>query len=114
MRNIRLSIAYDGTDYLGWQKTKEGPSIEADLEQALQQILQHPISLQAASRTDAGVHAEGQVVNFFTSHNIDLSRLQKSLNGILPDQLSILDMAEMPPEFHPTLDCIGKVMDACE
>ncbi len=108
MRNIRLTIAYDGTDYLGWQKTKEGPSIEADLEQALAQILQHPISLQAASRTDAGVHAEGQVVNFFTPRTADVGRLQKSLNGLLPDQLSILDIAEMPPEFHPTLDCKGK------
>ena len=108
MRNIKLVVAYDGTDYLGWQKTKEGPSIEADLQEALEQILQHPNSLQAASRTDAGVHAEGQVVNFFTPHTIDLSRLQKSLNGLLPDQLSILDMAEMSHSFHPTLDCIGK------
>ncbi len=108
MRNIKLVVAYDGTDYLGWQKTKEGPSIEADVQQALEQILQHPISLQAASRTDAGVHAEGQIVNFFTPHTIDSSRLQKSLNGLLDEHISILHIEEMPSEFHPTLDCLGK------
>lgn len=108
MRNICLTIAYDGTDYLGWQKTKEGPSIEGDLQETLQQILQHPVSLQAASRTDGGVHAEGQVVNFFTSHAIDLYRLQKSLNGLLSPALSVTNIAEMPPSFHPTLDCLGK------
>ncbi|MBS0616186.1 MAG: tRNA pseudouridine(38-40) synthase TruA [Verrucomicrobia bacterium] len=108
VRNLCLTIAYDGTDYLGWQKTKEGPSIEAELQHTLEQILQHPVSLQAASRTDAGVHAEAQVVNFFTPHAKDLDRLQKSLNGLLSPAISVTDIAEMPTAFHPTLDCSGK------
>ena len=71
-QNIKLILCYDGTRYLGWQKTKEGLSIEEALETPLKQILQQKIHLQAASRTDAGVHAKGQVVNFFA----DLSKFE--------------------------------------
>lgn len=105
-KNVKLIIAYDGTDYLGWQKTSAGPSIEANLQQVLEQILQHPIHLQAASRTDAGVHALGQVVNFFTSKNID--KLQASLNSILPKSIVIRKVEIVPELFHPTLDCVSK------
>ncbi|HXW60711.1 MAG TPA: tRNA pseudouridine(38-40) synthase TruA, partial [Myxococcota bacterium] len=65
MHNYVLKIAYDGTGYLGWQKTAAGPTIEEILQKTLEKVLQTPLSLQAASRTDAGVHAEGQIVNFF-------------------------------------------------
>jgi tRNA pseudouridine38-40 synthase len=106
--NIKLTVAYEGTRYLGWQKTEMGPSIEAELEKALAQILQHPVKLQAASRTDAGVHAAGQIVNFFTETKIELKRLQKSLNSLLPDDISVREIETMPEPFHPTLDCTGK------
>lgn len=105
-KNIRLLLTYDGTNYLGWQKTPEGPSIEETLQQALKQILQHPIQLQAASRTDAGVHALGQVVNFYTSKNID--KLQISLNSLLPKTIVVRSVEIASPNFHPTLDCISK------
>jgi tRNA pseudouridine38-40 synthase len=108
MRNIRLDISYDGTHYLGWQKTKMGPSIEETLERTLKQILQHPISLQAASRTDAGVHARGQVTNFFTPKEISLDRLQHSLNCLLPPDIAITSISEAEDGFHPTLDAKGK------
>ena len=109
MSNIRLTLSYLGTLYLGWQKTRMGPSIEEALEKALSQILQESISLQAASRTDAGVHAEGQVVNFFTKQEkLDLKRLQKSLNGLLPKEISVIDISFAPDPFHPTLDVLGK------
>lgn len=109
LKNIQLIIAYDGTQYLGWQKTYTGPSIEESLQKILEQILQEPILLQAASRTDAGVHAHGQVVNFFTNkHNIDLGRLRISLNSLLPPDIAVLEAKEMTATFHPTLDCIGK------
>ncbi len=109
MQNIKLVIAYDGKDYLGWQKTRMGPSIEATLQQVIEQILQHPIHLQAASRTDAGVHATGQVVNFLTSKNfLDLSQFHLSLNCLLPKNIVVLAVDFMPVSFHPTLDCIGK------
>ncbi len=107
-RNIKLILAYEGTRYLGWQKTAMGPSIEEELEKVLKQILRHPVNLQAASRTDAGVHAEGQVVNFFTEAEVSLERLQKSLNGLLPKDISVLKMEEAEEAFHPTLGSRGK------
>jgi tRNA pseudouridine38-40 synthase len=107
-RNFKLTIAYDGTSYLGWQKTKEGPSIEAALQQPIEQIVQHSVSLQAASRTDAGVHADGQVVNFFTTHAILPERLQISLNQLLPKDIAVVHIEEAHPSFHPTLDCWQK------
>jgi len=109
LQNIKLLIAYDGTRYFGWQKTKMGPSIEEELEKALQKILQEKVQLQAASRTDRGVHAEGQVANFFTlNKQIDLNRLQKSLNSLLPKDISILKVEVAKNDFHPTLDSKGK------
>lgn len=109
MKNIKLLIAYDGTAYRGWQKTPTGPSIEESLERILEMILQHKVALQAASRTDAGVHAHGQVVNFFTDkENLDLKRLQLSLNQLLSADIAILKIEERPLEFHPTLDCKQK------
>lgn len=105
--NIKLVVAYEGTQYLGWQKTNMGKSIEEELEKALSQILQHPVKLQAASRTDAGVHAEEQVVNFFTNKTINL----KSLNRLTPKDISILEATVMPDTFHPTLDCKGKAYE---
>lgn len=107
--NLKLTIAYDGTHFLGWQKTKEGRSIEATLQTAIEQVVRHPAPLQAASRTDAGVHAKAQVVNFICQRqDIELLKLQHSLNCILPKEIAVLDIEEMPPSFHPTLDCTGK------
>lgn len=109
MHNIKLVISYDGKAYLGWQKSRLGPSIEIALQTVVEQILQHPITLQAASRTDAGVHAQGQVVNLFTSkHDLDLHKFRLSLNSLLPEDIAVLSAESMPSSFHPTLDCIGK------
>lgn len=110
MSNIKLLLAYDGTDYRGWQKTRVGPSIESVLEEVLATILRHPVRLQAASRTDAGVHAKGQVVNFITENpSLNLHVLQRSLNGMLPRAMSVLEVSQMPDTFHPTIDAKGKV-----
>lgn len=109
MQNIKLIIAYDGTAYLGWQKANTGPSIEITLQTLIEKILQHPVLLQAASRTDAGVHSEGQVVNFLTSKlDFDLNKFQMSLNRLLPKDIIILKVEKMPLSFHPTIHCIGK------
>lgn len=101
--NIKLLIAYDGTRYHGWQN-----SIEKSLGDILEKICQHPIQLQAASRTDAGVHAYGQVANFTTSKEFDLGRLQCSLNQLLPKDIVIRNLEYAPDIFHPTLDAKGK------
>lgn len=108
MHNIKLLIAYEGTHYLGWQKTKMGPSIEECLQGGLEKILQHPVALQAASRTDAGVHAKGQVINFLTSKTLHFSSLAISLNSLIPKDIVVLNAEEMPLSFHPTLDSKGK------
>lgn len=106
--NIKLIIAYDGTHYHGWQKTAMGPSIEGVLESTLSKILQEPVVLQAASRTDAGVHAANQVVNFFLNRSPCLRKLQYALNGLLPKEVRVKHMEIVHDHFHPTLDCIKK------
>lgn len=107
--NYKLILAYDGSNYFGWQKTKEGPSIEAVLEKTLSQIVQTPISLQAASRTDRGVHANGQVVNFLTSKNLSTEKMFKSLNKILPKDIVVIQFSLASQDFHPTTQCKAKI-----
>lgn len=108
-RNIRLTIAYNGAAYLGWQHTKEGPSIESTLQAALEKLLRHPVILQAASRTDCGVHAAGQVANFYTENDAwELGRLQRALNGTLPHDMAITAIDHVEDSFHPTLEVYGK------
>lgn len=108
-RNIRLIIAYDGKAYLGWQKTPVGNSIEQTLQSTIEKILQEKISLQAASRTDAGVHAQGQVVNFFTTKSdLQLERFNHSVNCVLPRDIVVMSAEFAEEKFHPTLDCTGK------
>lgn len=107
--HIQCTIAYDGTHYLGWQKTKEGPSIEEELEKALEQVLQEKLSLQAASRTDRGVHAHGQIVDFFTQKKMqNLGKLQKGVNSLLPNDIRVLAIDYAKEDFHPSLDAIAK------
>ncbi|WP_194848035.1 tRNA pseudouridine(38-40) synthase TruA [Candidatus Neptunochlamydia vexilliferae] len=106
--NIKLVIAYDGTDFFGWQESSDGPSIEGTLREVLEKIYQEPMTLQAASRTDAGVHAEGQVVNYRTEKKKELSRLKISLNQLLPKTIRVTSLEEVDDTFHPTLDNVGK------
>lgn len=108
MRHVKLTLAYDGTRFLGWQKTKEGPSIEQELETVLEQILQEKVVLQASSRTDAGVHARCQVVNFRSEKTIDKNKLHVSLCCLLPKDIAVVAVEEAPDTFHPTLDVSGK------
>lgn len=107
--NVKLVICYDGTCYLGWQKTKMGSSIEGTLQKALQTILQEEITLQAASRTDARVHAKKQTVQFYTKKSFSLSDLAYRLNQILPKEIAVLEAMERDQTFHPTLECKRKV-----
>lgn len=109
MVNLKLTVAYDGSAYLGWQKTEMGLSIEEKLEQVLSQILQEKVVLQAASRTDAGVHAVGQIVNFISQKNgLNLKQLQISINSLLTKDIAVMAIEEAGDNFHPTLDCTGK------
>lgn len=99
-------IAYDGTNYFGWQKTETGPSIQEELEKALLRITGKASFPEAASRTDRGVHAEGQVIQFSLQVDKDPKKLLRGLNAVLPDDIRVKEI--IYKEFHPTLDAIGK------
>lgn len=107
-----MTIAYDGTRFLGWQKTNLDavqPSVEYVMQNCLEQILQHPVPVQAASRTDRGVHAEGQVINFIAHKEaLDLEKLQHSLNCLLPPDIRCLLAEAADAHFHATIDSKAK------
>ena len=103
-----MILSYDGTAYLGWQACNVGPSIEETLTGVLEKVLRQKVTLQAASRTDAGVHAEGQVVNFFLEKPRDFNQLKKCLNQLLPKDIRVNHIEEATETFHPTLDAKGK------
>ena len=104
MRNIRLTISYDGTNYLGWQRQKTGPTVQGVLEETLARFLGHRVKLRAAGRTDAGVHALGQVANFLTTNNMPLSDIHRALNALLPKDIAILKVEEVPIKFNAQYD----------
>src|SRR3990167_10657793 len=88
----KLTIAYDGTNYCGWQVQDNGPSIQSLVQKALETVLRHPIDLTGAGRTDAGVHARGQTAHFDSAHPIDPNRFRHSLNALLPPDIRILQV----------------------
>ena len=99
MVNLRLDIEYDGTGFAGWAKQPGLASIEGELEKALGRILQQEVRLSVAGRTDAGVHARGQVASLETTAPIEPARLLGSANQLLPPQIVIKDVREAPPGF---------------
>lgn len=108
MRNIRLLIEYEGTNYSGWQFQKEVPTIQGAVAEAVKRLVGHDAELYGASRTDAGVHAFGQVASFKTASRIPLFGVILGLNSMLPEDISIRDAAEAPPGFDPRKDARGK------
>jgi tRNA pseudouridine38-40 synthase len=115
-RNIRLIAAYDGTDFSGWQRqdpqSGRGPStgqgrrtVQGCIEDALGKIHKHPVPISGSGRTDAGVHAAGQVANFFTDiGGMDAARFVPALNSLLPRDIRVLDAQETYPGFHARFD----------
>ncbi len=95
MRNIKLTIEYEGTAYLGWQRQPQGMTIQQALEEALKQITGEMPQVIGASRTDAGVHARGQVANFKTDSAIPVERIQGALNALLPLDIAIVAAEEV-------------------
>ncbi len=108
MRNIKLTIEYDGTGYHGWQSQINAISVQGVLEKALSGLIGEACSLTGASRTDAGVHALGQTANFFTNSNIPPSKYFLALNSIIPDDISIVRSEEVAPDFHSRFSAKGK------
>ncbi len=108
MRVIKLTLAYDGTDYVGWQRQPNGPSIQALVEGALAPIEGRPVTVAGAGRTDAGVHALGQVASVELSAAIDPETLARALNATLPPDVRVLEAAEAAPGFHARFSATGK------
>ncbi|HYQ87304.1 MAG TPA: tRNA pseudouridine(38-40) synthase TruA [Bacteroidota bacterium] len=100
MRNIKLLIEYDGTNYSGWQRQDNARTIQGEIEEVLLKIFQEKVGIAGAGRTDAGVHARGQVANFHTKTDRKNREIEASLNALLPDDIAIRDVSDVPPDFH--------------
>ncbi len=100
MRNIKLVLEYDGTNYHGWQTQPNLPTIQDTIEESLAKLTQTPIRIIGAGRTDTGVHAEGQVANFHTDSQIPVIAFQKGLNAMLPRDIVVCSATEVSTEFH--------------
>jgi len=109
VRKIRLTIAYDGADFHGWQRQPGRRTVQGALEDSLRRVLREPINLRGASRTDAGVHARGQVAHFTTSASIPLDRLALAVTHRLPPDLTIVRASPAPEDFDASRDAIGKL-----
>ncbi len=109
---LRLVVEYEGTNYQGWQLQPDGPTIQETLERALATALREPIRVRGAGRTDAGVHALGQVVAApVTRVPDDLERLQRSLNALTPDDIAIREIAVVDDAFDPRRDASSRVYE---
>jgi len=108
MRQIKLVIEYDGTSLCGWQRQPNGPTVQQHIEEALAKLLQHDVRVTGASRTDAGVHARGQVASFQTERPIELHGIRRGLNSMLPESIAIREVTEVPLDFHPRFSATGK------
>jgi tRNA pseudouridine38-40 synthase len=100
-RNIKLTLEYDGSRFFGFQRQPSKPTIQSALEQALSELFDRPTKIRAAAgRTDSGVHAKGQVVNFQTASRLSPAQIQKGLNAHLPQEIVVKEAREVPAQFH--------------
>src|SRR5216110_4032926 len=100
MRHFKLTIAYDGTDFHGWQMQGNRPTLRGEIVNVLQRLTQEKIFLHGAGRTDAGVHALGQVASFKTQSALSAEEFQRALNALLPPAIRIVAAEEVGPDFH--------------
>jgi len=108
MQNIKLTIAYDGADFHGWQSQPGVPTIQGALNDAASKITQEKILLHGASRTDTGVHALGQVAHFKTHSTLSAGEFQRALNALLPPAIRVVAAEEVGMEFHARWQAQGK------
>ena len=108
MRNIKLVIEYDGKEFNGWQKQPTKLNIQGEIERAIKQITGEEVDLTASGRTDAGVHALGQVANFKTNSNIPIEKIPIALNSNLKKSIVIKSAEEVEERFHSRLNCKRK------
>jgi tRNA pseudouridine38-40 synthase len=107
-RNIKLTIEYDGSAYHGWQRQANAATVQEVLEDAMAGLVGHPVTLYGSGRTDAGVHALGQVANFRTTSTIPTERFHLAINGAIPRDIAVLSAEDVPDDFHARYSATGK------
>lgn len=109
MRNFKMILQYEGTRYKGWQRQESTDNtIQGKLESILSRMLQEPIEIQGSGRTDAGVHALGQVANFHADTNLSETEILRYMNQYLPEDIAVVSLKEAAPRFHSRLNATGK------
>jgi tRNA pseudouridine38-40 synthase len=109
MRYLKLVIAYDGTDFHGWQVQSNKPTIQGEIINVLRRVTQENVQLHGAGRTDAGVHALGQVGSFRTQSALSAGEFQRALNALLPNSIRIVAAEEVGPDFNARWSARGKI-----
>ncbi|MCY2927468.1 MAG: tRNA pseudouridine(38-40) synthase TruA [Planctomycetota bacterium] len=109
-KNVKLVIAYQGAAYHGWQRQGQGfDTVQEQIEKAAAAVVRHPVIVFGAGRTDAGVHAEGQVANFYTTNfAVPLTGLRRAMNSRLPRDIAVRSAVEVPEAFHASRSAVGK------
>ena len=107
-RWLKLTVAYDGTAYAGWQIQPSEPTVQAAIEAAWREITREDTRVTAAGRTDAGVHALGQVVGVATESQLSRNDLHRGLNAVLPEDVAVIAVDDAPENFHATHDAVAK------
>ena len=110
-RTLKLTVEYDGTNYVGWQRQAEGVSIQGLLEEALGPFEGQPPTVHGAGRTDAGVHALGQVASVRARTQHSAATLQRALNAVLPSDVRVVAVEDAPPAFHARFDAVSKTYE---
>ena len=108
-RTIYLRIAYDGTEFHGWQRQPGLRTIQGVLEQSIMRVVRHPCDLIGSGRTDAGVHASGHVASFRTSCPLPESKFRHAIGSRLPEDVAVAELREVHPDFHATADAVSKL-----
>lgn len=109
MRNFKITLAYDGSRYKGWQKQGNTPNtIQGKLETLLSRILEQPVEVNGSGRTDAGAHAKMQVASFRAETDIECDELLRQMRTYLPEDIGALSLTEAAPRFHARLNCVEK------
>lgn len=109
MKNIKLTLEYDGKDFFGWQKQKVGRTVQGVLERAIESVTNEKVNTIGCSRTDTGVHAKEFIVNFYTNSAIPGDKIMHVLNNKLPDDVVILNSEEVDELFHARYNSTGKI-----
>ncbi len=110
-RNFKLVLEYDGSEYHGWQRQEGVLTIQEVLESRIEVMLGSPVRVRGSGRTDAGVHAMGQVVNFYARTRLTPGEIQKGLNSLLPSDIVVLEAEEVPDWFHARFSAVSKTYE---